>query len=113
MRKLRPFITATLMIRAYFIILSPRLLFMSRNPLFLVILGVVVLDVVHNERGHGPGLSCDFASSFLGHIWAESAIEHAAVVHCCQRCAAPVKSIGNGNTMVELRSLAMSNKVAR
>jgi hypothetical protein len=26
--------------------LSPRLLFMSRNPLFLVILGVVVLDVV-------------------------------------------------------------------
>ena len=32
----------------------------------------------------------------------------------CQRCvAAVIRSIGNGNTMVELRSLAMSNNVAR
>jgi len=38
---------------------------------------------------------------------------HAVGVHDRQRCVAPVKSIGNGNTMVELRSLAMSNNVAR
>jgi|SoiMetStandDraft_5_1073268.scaffolds.fasta_scaffold1437988_1 hypothetical protein len=32
----------------------------------------------------------------------------------CQRCVGLViRSIGNGNTMVELRSLAMSNNVAR